>query len=99
PEQATEFVSSLLSEWIDDSKRNEIMKSFKAEADGEGVSAATFPFTKDALSVFVEYACRNGNVTNPRDIQKALDDKLNRAIDDDRHVLSASYIHSLIAAG
>jgi len=99
PQQADEFVRSLLVEWIDPVKRETLESTHGAERDGETISADSFPFTTSGLETFIDYACRNGNVTNPRDVQKALDDKLNRAIDDDRHILSGSYVTSLIAEG
>ncbi len=98
-EQAEDFTISLLDAWLDGSRKSELMAKHAAETDGEPIDSASFPFTDEALHVFIEYACRNGNVTNPRDIQKALDDKLNRAIDDSRHLLSAGYLNSLIAMG
>ena len=99
PEETSEFIHALLGEWIDPTKRTGLLSNHKNEADGEGISDATFPFTAKALERFVEYACRNGNVTNPRDIQQALDDILNRAIDDGRHVVSAKYLDTVLAAG
>jgi Cdc6-like AAA superfamily ATPase len=98
-DEATQFTRSLLVEWIDPVKRTTLEASFAGECDGEQIDAESFPFTAEGLERFIEYACRNGNVTNPRDIQKALDDKLNRAIDDGRHILSGPYVMSLIAEG
>jgi hypothetical protein len=99
PTQADEFVRSLLVEWIDQAKREALEAAYQSELDGETIAPNSFPFTEQGLETFVEYACRNGNVTNARDVQKALDDKLNRAIDDERHILSSSYVISLIAEG
>jgi Cdc6-like AAA superfamily ATPase len=99
PVQAEEFVRSLLSAWIEPDRRSQLITSHPNEADSEELSPSSFPFTEPGLSRFVEYACRNGNVTNPRDVQKALDDKLNRAIDDRIHVLSGAYMNSVLAQG
>ena len=42
-------------------------------------------------------AYRDGaGYTTPRDIQKNLDDLLNRAIDDGRHILSSTYLNSVV---
>jgi hypothetical protein len=98
-DEAREFINSLLDEWVDPARRSAILGAHGAEAEGEAVGGATFPFTEPALGRFVELACRNGGVTNPRDVQHTLDDVLNRAIDDERHVLSGSYMDRLLAAG
>jgi hypothetical protein len=50
------------------------------------------------LDMLVQYACRNGGITTPRDIQKTLDDFANRAIDDGRHILSGKYMNAQINA-
>ena len=97
PDEANEFVGDLLSEWIEGTKRAALLSKYSGEADGEKITDATFPFSEKAIARFVEYSCRNGNVTNPRDIQQALDDILNRAIDDGRHILSAKYLNAVLA--
>jgi Cdc6-like AAA superfamily ATPase len=99
PDETREFTRSLLLEWVDPTKRTSLQDQFATEIDEEEISDASFPFTEPALESFVEYACRNGGVTNPRDIQQALNDKLNRAIDDERHILADGYMNSLIAIG
>jgi Cdc6-like AAA superfamily ATPase len=99
PEEAEEFVRGLLSEWIDLSKRAELLSKFSGETEGEDVTESSFPFTERSLKRFVDYACRNGGVTTPRDIQKALDDVLNLAIDHQRHILSLRFLEQLMAAG
>lgn len=99
PQDATLFLDMLLAEWIDPAKRSNLLSKHGSEADGEKATDTTFPFTDKAIVKFVEYACRNGNITNPRDIQQALDDILNRAIDDNRHLLSSKYLNKLLAAG
>jgi hypothetical protein len=90
------FVISLLQEWIDPTKRKEILAASASEADGEPVTDATFPFTEPGLDLTVQYACRQGGYTTPRDIQVTLDNLLNRAIDDDRHLVSASYLRPVV---
>jgi len=98
-EQSTqEFLSALLSEWVDATLRKQIIDRHSAEADGEAVNEGTYPFTYEGLVVAAQYACRNGGITTPRDIQKMVDDLLNRAIDDGRHIVSSRYILSLIGA-
>jgi Cdc6-like AAA superfamily ATPase len=92
------FVSALLEEWIDPAKRESIMASHREDRGGEDVTPATFPFTKEGLHVAAQYACRQGGYTTPRDIQVALDDLLNRAIDDGRHIVSSTYIRTLVGA-
>ncbi len=86
-EDTNEFITDLLGEWIDPERRGDILKRYQGEADGESIQADTFP-----------YACREGGNTNPRDIQKTLDDLLNRAMDDNRHIASSAYIGSLVNA-
>lgn len=96
---ALEFLRALLDEWIDDTKQADLLSEFAAETDGEEIDSSSFPFTKDGLGVVVEYICRRGGYTTPRDIQTDLDDLLNRAIDDGRHILSAGYVNAQVAAG
>jgi Cdc6-like AAA superfamily ATPase len=90
------FISALVEEWVDEQARDRLASEFATQADGETISAASFPFTEPGLSMAVEYACRQGGYTTPRDIQVTLDDLFNRAIDDDRHVLSSIYLTSLL---
>ncbi|NKC14563.1 MAG: hypothetical protein GKR94_20985 [Gammaproteobacteria bacterium] len=96
--QTKEFICSLLHEWIDPGKREDLKSKYDAEADEEPISDSTFPFTEDGLDLAVDYACRRGGYTLPRDIQKTLDDLLNRAIDEDRHILSSRYVSSIVNA-
>ena len=96
--EAKEFITALITEWIDPTKRERLMQAHGAEVDDESISDETFPFTEKALDITVQYACRRGGYTVPRDIQNTLDDLFNRAIDDDRHILSSSYIGSLVNA-
>lgn len=93
-----EFLHALLEEWIEASKREKIISQFEPEADSEPITASTFPFTEQGLQVAVQYICRLGGYTTPRDIQTALDDLLNRAIDDGRHIVPSSYIGSIVGA-
>ncbi len=90
------FISALLEEWVDDAARDRLTSEFALEADGETISTASFPFTESGLDTAVAYACRQGGYTTPRDIQVTLDDLLNRAIDDERHIASSIYLGSLI---
>ena len=61
------------------------------------MTAETFPLTDAGLEITVQYACRNAGVTTPRDLQKAMDDLFNRAIDEDRHILSSAYVTGLVS--
>jgi hypothetical protein len=97
-EDTRTFIRALLSEWVDPEKRSTLLAEFGAETDGESVSDTSFPFTDPGLEVAVQYACRNAGVTTPRDIQKSLDDLLNRAIDEEKHILSSPYVGSLVSA-
>ena len=92
------FLKALLAEWINPDNREELLKTFGKEAEGEAVEADTFPFTAPGLDIAVKYSCRQGGFTTPRDIQVTLDDLLNRAIDDGRHVLASSYMSQLVGA-
>jgi hypothetical protein len=94
-DEAREFMRALLAEWVGDGKKTEILARFDAEADREAING-TFPFTEPAFDRFIQYVCR-AVVTTPRDIQKNLDDFLNRAIDEGRHVLSGDFVEGLIA--
>ena len=93
-----EFMEDLLVEWIDPAKRESRLTEFAEDADDEVVTAETYPFTRDGLELAVQYACRQGGISTPRDIQKTLDDLLNRAIDDGRHILSGAYVSGLVSA-
>ncbi len=95
-EDTKTFVTSLLQEWIDPAKRKEITNNWAVQADDETVTDTTFPFTEPGLDLTVQYACRQGGYTSPRDIQVTLDDLLNRAIDDGRHIVSASYLRPMV---
>ena len=95
-DETKEFVSALLSEWVDSTKRATLVSSYETERDCEDVDETSFPFTLDGLEFAVRFACRNGGMSRPRDIQQTLDDLLNRAIDEDRHILSSAYVQSLV---
>lgn len=90
-----DFVTALVGAWVDPARRTELEGAHAGESDGEAIS--NFPFTDQGLDGFVEYACRNGGVSTPRDVQKALDDILNYAIDDSRHVVSSDYLDQILA--
>lgn len=93
--EAQVFVSDLLEEWVDPQKREAIVSVHQSEADGESIEASTFPFTSGGLAAFVEYATRDGGITSPRDIQGALTRVANRAMDDERHLLSGGYVRNV----
>jgi hypothetical protein len=96
-EDATEdFIRSLLAALIEPDMRANLMAAHEDEADGEVLTAESFPFTEDGLSTMAASVLRIEPTTTPRDIQKALDEFLNRALDDGRHVLSSSYITALV---
>lgn len=95
-EETRIFVESLLDEFVDDTRAGEFESEYSGQTDGEDI--AHHPFTDAALSLFVEFACRRG-VATPRDIQKDMDDMLNRAMDDGRRILSSDYVQDLIAMG
>jgi hypothetical protein len=95
-ESAKAFISALLEEWVDEEARTMICASHLDEADGEVVNEKSFPFTESGLSVAAEWTVRNGGYTTPRDIQNALDDIFNRAIDEEKHLISSSYLYSQI---
>jgi Cdc6-like AAA superfamily ATPase len=95
-DEARDFLSALLSEWVDPEHRTAIVAAHQSEADGEAVGT-TFPFTEAAFERFIDYTCRQ-TITTPRDLQQQLDDFLNRAIDDNRYLLSRGYVDSLISA-
>lgn len=97
-EETRDFISDLVEEWVDDSSREALTQGHAHEADGEELTRRSFPFTTDGLSLAARYAAyRDGaGYTTPRDIQKTLDDLLNRAIDDGRHILSSSYLNGVV---
>lgn len=99
PDEARLFTTALLGEWIDPAKRIELLATHQVEQDGEKLEQESFPFTDKGLDRFIEYACRDGNITKPRDIQQAIDDILNRAIDDNRHIVSGKYLDRILAEG
>ena len=99
PSEAKEFTTLLFTQWIDGEKRASLISAHTAENDGEAMSDETFPFTDKGFDRFVDFACRDGNVAKPRDLQQALDDILNRAIDDGRHLLSGKYLGHIFAGG
>lgn len=95
PPDTKEFIEAILEQWIDDTKRSALLNTFEAEKDGERMSnKLTFPFTDDGLSQLVDKAVADGQVSSPRNIQHTMDDILNRAIDDSRHILSGQYVAS-----
>lgn len=96
PDEAMDFVSALLVNWVDSSKRDALLNKFENEKDEEDVSETSFPFTLPGREKFIEYACRNGNITNPRDLQSTLDTILNGAIDGNRHILSSNYMYQIL---
>jgi GTPase SAR1 family protein len=91
-----EFIRALLAEWIEPSARDKLIAEHGAEADGESLDDSTFPFTKEGLSLAASYACRLSGFVSPRDIQKTVDDLLNRAIDENRHIASEAYLSSVV---
>ncbi|NGX16023.1 hypothetical protein [Wenzhouxiangella sp. XN24] len=97
-DETREFIRSLLSEWVDSDKRVDLINQFGSETQGEEVDEGTFPFTNEGLELAVQYACRTGGSTLPRDIQQTLDDLLNRAIDEQRRILSHGYVSSVVNA-
>jgi Cdc6-like AAA superfamily ATPase len=95
-EEAATFVQDLLEEWVEPAERAQITAQYGQQADGEEVEATSFPFTVPALKRMVEYFCRDGGITRPRDIQIDVSIFLNRAIDDDRRIISLGYLNHLI---
>lgn len=94
------FISDLVQAWIDPAHRSELLEKFRNECDGEEISEESFPFTRDGLDIAAKYAAyRDGaGYTTPRDIQKTIDDLFNRAMDDDRHILSAAWLSMIVSA-
>jgi Cdc6-like AAA superfamily ATPase len=97
-EESDDFVRHLLHNWIDSKKRTALISKYGVEGNGEEISDTSFPFTEKAFFRFIDYVVRNGGIANPRDIQHNLDDILNRAIDDERHILSSKYLEKVLAA-
>lgn len=99
-EETRGFISDLVREWTTDAARESLTSKSLSETDGEPVSADSFPFTENGLDLVARYAAyRDGaGYTTPRDIQKNLDDVLNGAIDDGRHILSSTYLNSVVNA-
>ena len=99
-EETLTFLGDLVYEWVDDSAREALAAQFANEGDGEVIAQKSFPFTEQGLVIAARYAAyRDGaGYTTPRDIQKNLDDLLNRGIDDKRHILSSSYVNLLVNA-
>jgi hypothetical protein len=97
-DETEEFMQHLVHEWTDPDKRDALISAHSSDADGEQVTADSFPFTKDGLKYAAEFAAfrDGGGYTTPRDIQKVLDDLLNRAIDDGKHIVSKPYLTTLI---
>jgi Cdc6-like AAA superfamily ATPase len=97
-DKTREFMSDLVLEWVDPELRDELMRKFGVETDGEAMSEKSFPFTEDGLTLAARHAAyiEGAGVTTPRDIQKVLDDLLNRAIDEDRHILSTQYLNPIV---
>ena len=91
------FITSLVSEWVDPAKRDKLLTEYGNEADGETVTPESFPMTEAGLEVAVQYACRHAGVTTPRDVQKALHDLFNRAIDERQHVLSSNFMNRQVS--
>ena len=97
--ETREFLASLLDQWIDPILSAALIGQNIGDAESESVGQY-FPFTDDAFERFVEYATmRIGGFTTPRDIQKYLDDIVNRAMDDDRHIISSEYLENVVAEG
>jgi hypothetical protein len=95
PDATRDFVAALLDAWVEPERKIRIGRAHADEADGEVISA--FPFTEEGMAGFVDHACRNGAVSTPRDIQKTLDDILNRAIDDHMHIVSSVYLDTILS--
>lgn len=95
-EDALLFVQDLLETWVEPAKRSELIELYSQQAMNEEVDSTSFPFTVPALKRMVEYFCRDGGITRPRDIQIDLSIFLNRAIDDDMHIISLGYLNQLI---
>lgn len=97
-EETRDFMGHLVEEWVDSELRDALIAAYGAEAEGDTVTTKSFPFTEEGLTLAAKYAAfrDGGGYTTPRDIQKIMDDLLNRAIDDNRHILSESYVNSIV---
>jgi Cdc6-like AAA superfamily ATPase len=97
-EETRVFIGDLVHEWVDAEARVLLVREHDGETDGEVLTDQSFPFTEDGLILAARYAAfrDGGGYTTPRDIQKTLDDLLNRAIDDERHILSSTYLNTVI---
>ena len=72
-EDTETFMTALLEEWIDPARRGRDPCGYgSVEANGEPVTDKTFPFTVPGPELTVQYACRQGGYTTPRDIQVTL---------------------------
>jgi Cdc6-like AAA superfamily ATPase len=89
------FLEALLETWTDAAKRMALQEKHVEQADGEEVTDKSFPFTVPGRDIFVDYVCRNGGITSPRDIQSGLESVLNAAIDQKRHLLSSMFLNSV----
>lgn len=96
-DEAEVFCKKLLAEWIDPAKRDQIIKQFPGELDGEKMDPTKFPFTEQGFDKFVNDICLREGSTNPRGIQGEMDAAFNRAMDDKRHILSRDYLDSATA--
>ncbi len=83
-----EFMSDLVHEWVTQRSAPNCSRP-SAPGGRQNVTNETFPFTEDGLALAAKHAAyrHGGGYTTPRDIQKTLDDLLNRAIDDNRRIL------------
>jgi Cdc6-like AAA superfamily ATPase len=96
-DDARTFLDALVGQWVNADRKDALLLQYASEADGEEIDGS-FPFTVPGLERFTQYVTRSVTTT-PRDIQKTLDDFLNRAMDVDRHILSRSFVESLTMAG
>lgn len=93
-EETRAFLTAVLNNVIDPEKRAALISKYGSESDGETVSEDTFPFTKDAFDEFIDMTQRFGQAT-PRDTLELLDDMLNRAIDEELHIVASSRLDQL----
>ena len=56
-----------------------------------------FLFTVEGFNKFIEDVCLREGSTNPRGIQQDIDVALNRAMDDQRHIVSRDYLDRVTA--
>jgi Cdc6-like AAA superfamily ATPase len=99
-DECRDFISHLVQAWVDDEARTQISDAFDSQRDGEMLSTESFPFTAEGLATAANYAAYRDSAgyTTPRDIQKNLDDLLNRAMDEGRHILSAAWLSTVVNA-